>query len=338
MNPYASPAALQRKVQFDIRLHFFRRGCENMEKMKRDHFKLDFNQQTEQWRVIKNKDELTKNHKSAENMIAGIMPENPTDPLCPVTSFRMYEEHMHPECDMLWPMPCGNVEMSTDKIWYQKNKHWGKNTLGKFMSDISKKCELSKIYTNHCIRVTGATVLTRQKFSASEIMSVTGHKSVQSLATYQKTQDKQKEVMGKVLFQSMTRKEDDIALPPPRQMLPLPAPQNMMMHPPVLQENRRLQNTPQMNAVQNKPNAMDTIVPFNPQLENNQDQQVPTFDLDSIINDVMNDENQKALNQQQPGQVANVQTTTNNSTVNVPRYMFGNCSIGHVSFNIYKQN
>ena len=41
-------------------------------------------------------------------------------------------------------------------------------------------------------------------------MSVSGHKSVQSLAIYQKTKEKEKIKMGKALFQSMTRNEDKI--------------------------------------------------------------------------------------------------------------------------------
>ena len=52
--------------------------------------------------------------------------------------------------------------------------------------------------------------LTWQQLSKSEIMSVTGHKSVQSLEVYQCTEKKQKMEMGNVLFQSFTRKEDDI--------------------------------------------------------------------------------------------------------------------------------
>ena len=44
MNPDSSPDALQHKVQFDLRLFFFCRGMENIENMKKDHFKLDFNQ------------------------------------------------------------------------------------------------------------------------------------------------------------------------------------------------------------------------------------------------------------------------------------------------------
>ena len=196
---------MQRKVQFDIRLYFARRGSENMDKMKKDHFKLAFHAKSETWYVTKDKDELTKNHKDIEEQISGIMPENKDDPLCPVKSYRNYISHLNPNNNFLWQLPLQNINPANPDVWFGL-QHLGKNTLGKFMSDVSLKCKLSKPYTNHSIRVTGATILTRLNFSSSEIMSVTGHKSVQSLARYQKTQDKTKINMGNVMHQSMTRK------------------------------------------------------------------------------------------------------------------------------------
>ena len=107
--------------------------------------------------------------------------------------------------------------------------HIGKNPLGSFMSNVSNKCGLSKVYTNHSIRVTAATVLTRMKFSPSEIMSVTGHKSVQSLSIYQKTKVDQKIEMGDILFQSMNKPDDEIARQPRRT---LPKGPNLQLPPP----------------------------------------------------------------------------------------------------------
>ena len=57
MKPHKGPEALQRKVQFDLRLYFCRR-----DKMKKKDFALRFNSNKEEWYVIKVKDELTKNH------------------------------------------------------------------------------------------------------------------------------------------------------------------------------------------------------------------------------------------------------------------------------------
>ena len=53
MDPDLGPDLLQRKVQFDLRLHFLCRGSKNMESMKKDHFELNFNQSNETWKVIK---------------------------------------------------------------------------------------------------------------------------------------------------------------------------------------------------------------------------------------------------------------------------------------------
>ena len=209
MNPQNGAANLQRKVQFDIRLYFCRCGCENMEKMMKDDFKIKYNEKNDEWYVIKVKDEMTKNHREAEQIVSGIMPENKTDPMCPVQSFRKYLEHLHPDNNYLWQKPLDHPHPSTPNIWYSR-QHTGRNPLAKFMSEVSKHCELSQKYTNHSIRVTGCTVLMRCNFSHSEIMAVSSHKSVQSLAVYQKTKDKQKIQMGKALFQSMTREEDMI--------------------------------------------------------------------------------------------------------------------------------
>ena len=63
MDPDKDPASLQRKVQFDLRFYFCRRGMENMDEMKKDHFELRYKTETEEWHVIKTKDELTKNHQ-----------------------------------------------------------------------------------------------------------------------------------------------------------------------------------------------------------------------------------------------------------------------------------
>ena len=212
LDPDSSAVTLQQKVQFDIRLHFARRGCENMEKMQKDHFKLQFDKKQELWYLIKAKDELTKNHKEIGEIISGIMPENPTDRLCLIRSYRIYMEHLNLQNKFLWQTPLQNANMEKQMIWYGL-QHLGKNTLGSFMTDLSTHCKLSQKYTNHSICVTGLTVLTRMQFSTSEIMSVLGHKSVQSLTNYQKTNQQQNISMGKVLYQSMTRAEEEINVP-----------------------------------------------------------------------------------------------------------------------------
>ena len=168
---------------------------------------MEFDQQKELWYIRKGKDELTKNHRAMENLVSGFMSENPGDRLCSVRSYTMYLARLEPSNPYLWQSPKTSAKQKNPEIWYTKG-HIGKNPLSKFMSDISQQCGLSMIYSNHSIRVTGITMLTRMQFSASEIMSISGHKSVQSLANYQKTRDTQKIQMADGLYQSMTRKEN----------------------------------------------------------------------------------------------------------------------------------
>ena len=68
------------------------------------------------------------------------------------------------------------------------------------MGRLSDKNNLSEQYMNQCICVTGATNLTRCGFSVKQIMSITGHKSIESLAMYQKVQEDEKLKMGMSLM------------------------------------------------------------------------------------------------------------------------------------------
>ena len=90
-----------------------------MDKMEKDDFEVKFNNKTQEWYVIKVKDELTKNHHQMENIVTGIMAESKTDPLCPVASFREFLSHLNPEkntCDST------QFRRSTLKILYSTLK------------------------------------------------------------------------------------------------------------------------------------------------------------------------------------------------------------------------
>ena len=64
------PDGLQNKVQFDIRLYFFRRGSENMHKMTKSTFKM-FHPETGYRYVCLAIDELTNNHGAEDKMKNG---------------------------------------------------------------------------------------------------------------------------------------------------------------------------------------------------------------------------------------------------------------------------
>ena len=313
---------------------------ENIESMKKDHFKMVYDRSTESWVVVKSTDELTKNHRDIGEQISGVMPEKKNDPLCPVQSYSIYIDHLNPENEYLWQLSLKNVDMMNDGIWYGKQKI-GKNKLANFMTDISTKCDLSRMYTNHCIRVTGISILTRMRFSASEIMSVSGHKSVQSLAIYQKTDDKKKREMGDVLAQAMSTNDENIqrkkfrSLPPVPEKLALPPPENSAQHQGIEARNRQIFDNNQ--AAANAPNVEASIIPFDPNLDKSSDQQVPSFDLLDLINSVMSDEEKSPENAvQTQGSSNSISSSSTTNNINVPRSMFSNCNIGNVIFKIDK--
>ena len=220
MDPTNGPRALQAKVMFDIRFFFARRGAENIKDMKQDTFKVVFEDKLDLIYVKKAKDELTKNHKECNSeIITGYMPEIKGHKLCPVDSFREYLSHLNPSNDALWQTPIKNPKTS---VWYA-NSPIGEHTLAEFMKGLSDKTKLSRIYTNHDIRVTGCTVLARATFSDNQIMSVSGHKSCKSLKIYKKVSSNEKLMMGYTLGYALSKPEDIPIGPVEKNMIDQPA-------------------------------------------------------------------------------------------------------------------
>ena len=123
MDPEKDAKSLQRKVQFDFRFYFAQWGAENMEKMKKNTFTMQFDTKSETWYVIKNVDVLTKNYKDISEKVSGFMPENKDDKLCPVKSFQKYNSHLHPQNDFLWQKALDKIDLTSpdlgtqDSIW-----------------------------------------------------------------------------------------------------------------------------------------------------------------------------------------------------------------------------
>ena len=174
-----------------------------MHTMKKDSFIMNLDADTGK-RYITKKDELTKNHKADTEGHSGMMIETGTED-CPVSSFLKLLSKLHPGQDRLWCYPRDSFR-SDDEFWFTA-KPMGVHPLSTFMKDLSKKCGLSKIYTNHSLRATAATVLHNDNFSASTVQSITGHKSVSSLSIYQRTSTKQKMQMASSLHRQIAGQE-----------------------------------------------------------------------------------------------------------------------------------
>ena len=73
----------------------------------------------------------------------------------------------------------------SEPVWYE-NKPIGGDMLESRMKEISIAAGLSQVYVNHFLWATVSTVLSEAGCQSCEIMSVTGHKNEESLASYMK--------------------------------------------------------------------------------------------------------------------------------------------------------
>ena len=119
----------------------------------------------------------------------------------------------------LWQKPRDSF-LSGDAIWYC-NMPVGEKKLKGFMSTLSTVSGLSKSYTNHSIRATGATLLSKNMFGPAQVMAVTGHKSVQSLTVYQGVDDHEKVQMGQALAENLVPTETNQVVPSMTSNVPL---------------------------------------------------------------------------------------------------------------------
>ena len=207
---YLQPDALvlQRFVQYNLMFYLCRRGRENLTRMPKNTFnvsmktnnkiidlvniveKICFNQRLKTKYfclkigreedgtlfIYQKVDEADKNHdeKHTEPTSEAKIYQIKGSSLCPVKTYDLYTSRLDPNCDFLWQIAKPKVTWD-DEIWYTGEPQ-SKNKIGGLMSTLSKVANLSKPYTNHCVRATCVTILDHEGFEARHIMSVSGHK------------------------------------------------------------------------------------------------------------------------------------------------------------------
>jgi hypothetical protein len=173
-----NPISLQRKVWFEISLHFGRRGREGWRSLTKESFieKKDSEGRTYITLAFQ---EFDKNHPNTEEKEQRMYSTN--DESCPVASFNLYLQKLNPKCSAFLQRPDPHFQGKT--TWYQ-NAAVGINTIASMLKCISKEANASKTYTNHSVKASTATILKKAGIPAQDIMAVTGHRNIASLESY----------------------------------------------------------------------------------------------------------------------------------------------------------
>ena len=302
---------------------------------------------------------MTKNHKeNSTELVSGCMPEVRGSSMCPVSNFEKYLYHLNPKCKALWQKPktWKQVSQSGDaRVWYC-NIPIGTNTLCEFMSRMLHSASLSRVYTNHCIRATGCTFLHRTNFSPKQIMSVTGHHSLNSLAIYEKVSTNKKLTMGlcmnyylctdNLVNAIQVADKPQIANKKQQAILPKGAPSATVSRPlqPIHQNIVLPPNPITTNVVVETPKEQNLIVPYEEPEDpfTQHEDMLSDFDLMEYVANLQEEEETVLQKTQQSMTISNeiatkstsVQQKTTKRSPNIP--MFSNCKIGSITININK--
>jgi hypothetical protein len=191
------PGELQLLAWFYIQLYFCRRGLENLAELQKDHYEIKLINGRSC--ITQKTDELTKNHRENDvHRVSGAIVIEQNHDKCPVQVLKKYLSKLSKDSPYLWQLP---VKIFIDNTtWY--NRKSGVRTIKKFMKTISQKCQLSTMYTNHCVRATTCTLL-GEIYSDINVQSVSGHKSLSGLSQYKRINDSQKISMSQSLSDTL---------------------------------------------------------------------------------------------------------------------------------------
>ena len=187
-----SPTRLQDEVWYIVVSYLGMRGREGMRNLKKSSLESKVDSNNKRYWMITGP-QKTKNNKASlsakqfTSVKQSRIYEDPESGACPYEAISLYLGKIQQcEKDTLFPKPRSSISIYGE--WYYRNQVLGKDMLGGMMARISKQCNLSRIYTNHCVRATYIKTLKDVGFTNEEICSLTGHKDERSVARYDKRQ------------------------------------------------------------------------------------------------------------------------------------------------------
>lgn len=202
---------LQKKVWFDLTINFARRGCENINSLKKDAYVFKTDDTGREYVEMKYNEKL-KNHQGVENTEnldskPRMYTSTQDTKSCPVKSLKLYLSKLHPENDLLFQQPRQKIEKQ-ETIWYT-TRPVGSKTISGFMAQLSSEAGLSQRYTNHCVRATTITMLSHAGVSSRAITRISKHRNETSLKHYERdSSDQQKRDFANIILQESSNSEN----------------------------------------------------------------------------------------------------------------------------------
>ena len=212
---HEDPVSLTEKVWFFITYHFCLRACESQAMLRMEDFAEKQDENGRPYFVLSTSF-ATKNHQGGLSVRDTVSEGRIQEP-SQVASIKLLFSKLGGKTTRIFQMA---------KKSYTKEGEWytgcplGKNTISAMMKRLSAKAGLSQLYTNHCVRATCITNLTELGVNTHVIMGTSGHKSVQSLVSYNRPSEQAKATTAAKLDLPLTASHQSI-VPSKRQAPPV---------------------------------------------------------------------------------------------------------------------
>lgn len=114
---------------------------------------------------------------------------------------------LHPGVERLFQRGLKGNQPESKPTWFMKAS-LGHTVLGDMLPRISEAALLSRRYTNHCLRATSVCILKDSGFDDRAVCRLTGHKNPQSLESYCRSSENEKQALARALDGKMCRSRD----------------------------------------------------------------------------------------------------------------------------------
>ena len=198
------PCTLQDYVWFSLCYYFGKRGREGWRDTRVDSYVVK--EENGETFVVENITQTSKNWQGGNKQADLDYSDNRMGNKEAVDAFQLFLEKRNQNITALFQTPL----KFSGKEWF-KREPLGKNKLANMMKDISKRAQLQKVYTSHCVRASTITRLFQAGVPAKQISALTRHKNESSLNHYiSGMSTKQKRECGNILHSALNFSEAPI--------------------------------------------------------------------------------------------------------------------------------